>query len=70
MPPIRKRIGKKSKDPSFTKKEKAKIALAEAEQSMDIPKSISTTEEKRLHVLSNVIINSIRKSKKGKTFLL
>ena len=70
LPLIRKRIGKKSKDPSFTKKEKAKIALAEAEQSMDIPKSISTTEEKRLNVLSNVIINSIKKSKKEKNCLL
>ena len=36
---------------------------------MDIPKPISTKEEKRLNVLSNVIINSIRKSKKGKNLL-
>ena len=63
---IRKRIVKKSEDPSFTKKEKLLIALTTAEQSMDIPKPISTTEEKRLNVLSNVIINSIKKSKKEK----
>ena len=66
LPSIKKRIVKKSVDPSFTKKEKALIALTDAEQSMGSPKSISTTEEKRLNVLSNVIINSIRKSKKRK----
>ena len=66
LPPIRKRIVKKSVEPSFTKKENALIALTDAEQSMVTPKSISTTEEKRLNVLSNVIINSIKKSKKRK----
>ena len=50
-------------------KEKVMLALTNAEQSMDTPKPISTKEEKRLNVLSNVIINSIRKSKKGKTLL-
>ncbi len=64
LPPIRKRIVKKSVDPRFTEKENALIAITEAEQSMDIPKPISTKEEKRLNFLSNVIINLIRKSKK------
>ena len=36
---------------------------------MDIPKPISTKEQKYLNVLSNVIINSIRKSTKGKALL-
>ena len=36
---------------------------------MDIPKPISTKEEKQLNVMSNVIINSIKKSKKGKELL-
>ncbi len=66
LPPIRKRIVKKSVDPRFTEKENALIAITEAEQSMDIPKPISTKEEKQLNVMSNVIINSIKKSKKGK----
>ena len=66
LPSIRKRIVKRSVEPSFTKKEKAKIALVDAEQSMDIPKPISTKEEKRLNVLSNVIINSIKKIKNRK----
>ena len=69
LPPIRKRIVKKSVDPSFTKKEKALIALTDAEQSMASPKTLSTKEEKHLNVMSNVIINSIKKSKKGKTML-
>ena len=70
IPPNRKRIIKKSADPSFTqKKENALIAITDAEQSKDIPKPISTKEEKHLNVMSNVIINSIKKSKKRKELL-
>ena len=64
LPPIRKRIVKKSVDPSFTKKEKALIAFTDAQQSIGSPKTLSTKEEKHLNVMSNVIINSIKKSKK------
>ena len=39
------------------------IALTDAEQ------SISISEKKRINVLSDVIINSIKKSKKGKELL-
>ena len=48
-------------------KKKKLLELTNAEQLMDTPKPISTKEEKHLNVISNVIINSIKKSKKGKT---
>ena len=50
-------------------KKKKLLELTNAEQLMDTPKPISTKEEKHLNVISNVIINSIKKSKKGKNML-
>ena len=54
------------KNQVLQKKEKALIAIADAEQSKDFPRTLFTKEEKQLNVMSNVIINSIKKSKKGK----
>ena len=66
LPPIRKRIVKKSVDPRFTEKENALIALTDAEKSIGDPKTLSTKEEKQLNVMRNVIINSIKNRKKRK----